>query len=153
MENGCEKNHFLIKLWALRWHLYQKSPLQLFFKDFDQSLEELHFRITFWGISTFAEYHRAIASKVKSEIAIHNSVKCFSSHEKMKKALFSTLKKYNLKVILLPKPFLTRGINKLYFLIRWTLFQFTTVVELNQSFTLPLDKVSLKQKQNRASQY
>ena len=70
--------------------LPKKILYSYFSKILIRVLEELHFRITFWGISTFAEYHRAIASKVKSEIAIHNSAKCFSSHEKMKKVLFST---------------------------------------------------------------
>ena len=32
--------------------------------------------------------------------------------------------------------------------LRWTLFQFTTIVKLSESFTLPIGKITLKQKQN-----
>ena len=42
---------------------------------------------------TFAEHHSTIASKAKYETAIHNSTKCFSSHEKMKKKCFCSLEK------------------------------------------------------------
>ena len=44
---------------------------------------------------TFAEHHSTIASKEKYETAIHNSTKCFSSHEKMKKMIFFPRKKCN----------------------------------------------------------
>ena len=52
------------------------------------------------------------------------------------------MKKYKLYIILTPKPFLTRI---------WTLFHFTIIIKLIESFTLPIDKVSFKQKQNIAS--
>ena len=56
------------------------------------------------------------------------------------------MKKYKLYIILPPKPFLTRRLSKL-----WTLFHFTTIIKLIESFTLPIDKISFKQKQNIAS--
>ena len=87
--------------------------MQGFFKDFNKGLRRTTFSIAFCSIPTFAERHPTIASKAKYETEIQNSAKCLSVYEKMKKNAFPLMKKYNLLVILPPKPFLTRRINKL----------------------------------------
>ena len=57
----------------------------MFQKILTRGSEELHLRIAFCGTPTFAGHLPTIASKAKYKTAIHNSAKCFSSYEKMKK--------------------------------------------------------------------
>ena len=66
--------------------LSEKNILTVVFqKILTRGSEELHLRIAFCGTPTFAGHLPTIASKAKYKTAIHNSAKCFSSYEKMKK--------------------------------------------------------------------
>ena len=40
---------------------------------------------------------------------------------------------------------------KSYFLMTWVLFQVSIIIKLNNNFTVPIDKISLKQKQGIVS--
>ena len=94
-----EKNHFLIKLRALRLQLYlKKHPSQkwYFSKILNRDSEKLHFRIAFCSTLTFAEHHSTITLEAKYETAIHNSPKCFFSHQEIK-TCFSSHKQIQLK--------------------------------------------------------
>ena len=58
-------------------------------------------------------------------------------------------KQCNLYLIFPPKSFLKTRLNRLYSFMGLILFQFSSIVKLNKRFTRPIDKIRLKQKQNR----
>ena len=73
--------------------------------------------------------------------------KCFSLHEKIQLIRnLATKTFYNKKV----KPtIVSYKMNP----VHYKTFQFTTIAKLSKNFTLSIDKISLKQMQNRASLY
>ena len=92
LKNNYKINHFLIQLPNLHLQLYWKNILHIYFLEvLSRDSEDLSFRIAFCSTPNFAEHHSTTASKVTYKTTIHNSAKCFSSHEKMKKC-FSTHK-------------------------------------------------------------
>ena len=90
MRNKCEVNDFFIKLRVFRLQLYYRKHFhRCFSKILTRGSEELHFRTAFCITPVSAEHQPMIASILKYGTAIHNSTKCFTSHEKMKKCFSS----------------------------------------------------------------
>ena len=140
-------------LQTLRLQLYWKSIFYSYFsKILTRGSEELHFRIDFCSTPTFAEHHPTITSKAKYETAIHNCAKCLYSYEQRKKC-FSFHEKVHFTCNLSTQTLFNKKIKLTSLSIRWTLFQFNTIVKLSKSFTLPFEKISSKKKQNRTSLY
>ena len=110
---------------------------------FARGLEELHFKIAFSCTPSFTKHHSTIASKVKYETAINYSAKCCSSHEKMKKC-FSSHEKIHLIRNLATDTLFNKKIKQTKVSYKMNPFSAHYHLKIEESFTLPIDKISWK---------
>ena len=147
LKNCCEWNHFLIKLLTFTsCNSTKKFSFTGIFQRYWREVKknyvwELHTKEFYRSTLSFAENHSMADSKAKYEKAIHNSVKCCSFHEKMQLILLN----------LSTKILFSNKIKQSIFFYEMNPFSVLYHRKIEKSFTLLIDKINLKLKQQNVS--